>query len=443
MSETPTRAWSPLPDITQVPLQIARQVAQRLCDDTILSKAIKVMPQQTSHTIGRRWEPPAIAEGDAGIALLCAQLDTCFPDEDWDRAAHVHLMRAVQAAQEAPTLQAGLLIGLSGLAFATWLSSREGSRYRKALQALEASLFPLATALSEQALEYTCGVPSELCDVYFGLGGIGAYLLCRCVDSGASATLYRVLTSLTHLTRVVDGLPCWHTPQFATQDEWLTLFPSGYINCGLAHGIPGMLAVLALAYRQGMRVEYQEAGMKRAADWIIAQQLTDEWGINWPTALPLSLDELAPAATTPARSGWCYGSPGIAQALWLAGGALDCATYRDLAIETMRAVFRRPTEARRLDSPTFCHGLASLLQITLRFAWSTRLPFFQEAARTVLAQILALYEPESLLGFRCKEVWGPLVDAPGVVDGAAGVALVLLAASTPQEPRWDRLFALS
>ncbi len=30
-----------------------------------------------------------------------------------------------------------------------------------------------------------------------------------------------------------------------------------------------------------------------------------------------------------------------------------------------------------------------------------------------------------------------------IVDGAAGVALVLLAAATPVEPSWDRMFLLS
>lgn len=435
--------WSPLPGIAQAPLQIARNIAQRLCDDTTLSTAVQVMPQQTSHSIGRSWEPPAIAEGDAGIVILCAQLDTCFPNEGWDRVAHAHLTRAVQAAQESSTIQAGLFTGLSGLAFATWLLSHNESRYRKALQAIEESLFPLATSMAEQALEYTHGVPGELCDVYYGLSGIGAYLLCRCADSHASVVLHNILKSLIHLTQVADGLPYWHTPQFAMRDQWLTMFPGGYINCGLAHGIPGMLAVLALAHRQGMCVDGLEEGMQRAADWIIAQQIEDDWGINWPTALPIKSDEWASAATAPARSGWCYGSPGIAQALWLVGDALDCAAYRDLAVEAMCAVYRRPLEARRLDSPTFCHGLASLLQITLRFAWNTQLPFFQEAATTVLEQILALYDPGSLLGFRCKEVWGTLVDAPGLVDGAAGVALALLAASTPQEPHWDRLFVLS
>ena len=38
---------------------------------------------------------------------------------------------------------------------------------------------------------------------------------------------------------------------------------------------------------------------------------------------------------------------------------------------------------------------------------------------------------------------GRLVDCVGLIDGAAGVALVLLAASSPVEPAWDRVFLLS
>jgi hypothetical protein len=35
------------------------------------------------------------------------------------------------------------------------------------------------------------------------------------------------------------------------------------------------------------------------------------------------------------------------------------------------------------------------------------------------------------------------VDQPGLLDGAPGVILALLAASTDVEPIWDRLFLLS
>ncbi|MEV6414299.1 lanthionine synthetase LanC family protein [Kribbella sp. NPDC051718] len=47
----------------------------------------------------------------------------------------------------------------------------------------------------------------------------------------------------------------------------------------------------------------------------------------------------------------------------------------------MAAVYRRPWSARQIgDSPGLCHGVAGLLQITLRFADDTGEPVFTEAA---------------------------------------------------------------
>jgi hypothetical protein len=127
--------------------------------------------------------------------------------------------------------------------------------------------------------------------------------------------------------------------------------------------------------------------------------------------------------------------------LWLAGDALDSANDRELAIEAMRAVFRRPVSERRIDSPTYCHGVAGLLNITLRFFNDTGC--FANEARELVGQLMSGYRPESLLGFRNLETAGHEMDQPGLLDGAPGVALVLLAAATAAEPVWDRLFLLS
>jgi hypothetical protein len=184
------------------------------------------------------------------------------------------------------------------------------------------------------------------------------------------------------------------------------------------------------------------------ADWLVSHRLDDEWGVNWPTAAPLverdgRLLADAGAAEAASRCAWCYGSPGIARALWLAGEALDRDDFRELAVAALRAVFRRPLAARMIDSPTFCHGVAGLLQITLRFAHDTGLPELAEASRGLVRQILAAYRPESLLGFRNLETGDRETDQPGLLDGAPGVALALLAAARDVEPTWDRLFLLS
>jgi hypothetical protein len=127
----------------------------------------------------------------------------------------------------------------------------------------------------------------------------------------------------------------------------------------------------------------------------------------------------------------------------LAGRALGDRELCNLGVEAMEAVYRRPIWERRIDSPTFCHGVAGLLQITLRFANETRLPVFFQAAEELADQLLEAYEPDRLLGFANVEPDGRRVDQPGLLDGATGVALVLLAAASPAEPVWDRLFLLS
>jgi hypothetical protein len=203
--------------------------------------------------------------------------------------------------------------------------------------------------------------------------------------------------------------------------------------------------MLAQARRTGVEIDGMEEAIDRIAHWLAENRLDDDWGVNWPTAVPLTAAS-TPAPTAPfgpSRTAWCYGSPGVARALWLAGEALNHQGYRDLAVAAMGAVYRRPLANRQIDSPTFCHGVAGLLQITLRFADDTGSVMFIEAARTLTAQLLSLYEPDAPLGYRDIDGKGQRIDQPGLLDGAPGVALVLLAAATEATPVWDRLFLLA
>jgi hypothetical protein len=298
----------------------------------------------------------------------------------------------------------------------------------------------LAGALSQSQR----GVSVSQFDLISGLSGVGAYLLCRRQSEEATATLRAILSSLVALTAKTDGLPSWYTPVHLMGDETMArLYPNGNLNCGLAHGIPGPLALMALALRFGIEVEGLKDAIEHVAAWLDHHRVDDVWGVNWPAVVPVAPEGTGDASEEPSRAAWCYGSPGVARALWLTGEALDCPRYRELAIEAMEAVYRRPIRERHIDSPTFCHGVAGLLQITLRFACDTGLPLFAEAAGTLSNQLLALYDPDSLLGYYSLEHGGQRVDQPGLLDGAPGVVLVLLAAATNAEPTWDRLFLLA
>jgi hypothetical protein len=196
---------------------------------------------------------------------------------------------------------------------------------------------------------------------------------------------------------------------------------------------------MALALGEGLQVPELRRAITRIAQWLAAHRADDEWGINWPSAFAIASDR----PDGPSRAAWCYGAPGVARALWLAGDVLDDDQLRALAVAAMEAVYRRPIPERAIDSPTFCHGVAGLLQVTLRFAHDTRLPAFADASEALAQQLLDAYDGSRLLGYAALEPGDNPVDQPGMLDGAPGVALVLLAAATDREPAWDRAFLLS
>jgi class I lanthipeptide synthase len=423
---------------------VAREVATRLRERERVTAATVAAARQTAYPQSIYWEPHGIAQGDAGLALMYSYLDACFPGDAWDATAHGYLTLAARGAEQSGYLAPGIFAGLSGLAFAAWCLSRHGARYQRLLRTVEEVFLPQTVTLAGALSHHTGGISVSQFDLISGLSGVGAYLLCRRQSEEATATLRTILGSLVALTGQANGLPSWYTPAHLMGDEAMArLYPHGHLNCGLAHGIPGPLALMALALRFGLEVDGLPDAIERVAAWLDHHRVDDAWGVNWPTAVPVAPEGTAASSETPSRAAWCYGSPGVARALWLAGEALDHPRYRELAIAALEAVYRRPIRERRIDSPTFCHGVAGLLQVTLRFACDTGLPLFAEAARTLSTQLLALYDPDSLLGYYSIEPGGQCVDRPGLLDGAPGVVLVLLAAATDTEPTWDRLFLLA
>jgi lantibiotic biosynthesis protein len=430
-----------------VALTVARETALRFKDSSQIGTAITLAQEQTAFPKSVYWRPYGIAQGYAGLAVVCGYLDACFPDERWDIIGHQYLEIATRGVEKQTQVSTGLFAGLSGLAFAVWYLSYQGTRYRKLLAALEEMLLPQVGTLAQQLTRQKQGLPVQQFDLISGLTGVGTYLLCRREEPRPAFALQSVLRCFTDLILSESkGIPCWYTPAHHLEETTRQHYPNGNLNCGLAHGIPGPLALLSLAYREGVEVEGLAESIERVADWLCQNFLEDEWGINWPNAIPLAPDQTAVAsarALRGSRAAWCYGSPGVARSLWLAGQALNRTDYQEQAIAAMEAVYRRPLNVRNIDSPTFCHGVAGLLQITLRFARDTGLPLFTEAVENLSEQLFSLYEPESLLGYRCLEPGNRSVDKPGMLDGAPGVVLVLLAVATDIEPAWDRLFLLS
>ena len=448
-----TRATVPVPAVSSRPdhaTRVAAEIARRCSDPGRVRRAVAAYADQSPYAELLPWRPATLAQGHAGTAVLCAELDRREPGAGWDRLGHLHLQTAVRAVGPHDV---SLFSGLAGVGMAGLLLSAGRSRYGRLLGQVDAAL-EAPVRSGAQRLTTARGCAAGELDLVSGLTGVGVYLLTRrltSADAGgrtgsAAASLDVVLSALARLLSATDDPRPWHTPADVAAGSLREAHPAGHHNCGLAHGVPGPLGLLSLAMTAGLPVPDGQQALASTAGWLAENRLDTPDGPDWPDAVPVVPEPGDPGACSAGRAAWCYGAPGVARSRWLAGVAAGERPWQLLAARTVRAIAARPPGSWQLSTPTFCHGSAGLLQVLHRFAGDLRDPEVTAVASELSAELAACFDPASLLGVRSVEPDGVLVDHPGLLDGAPGVALALL--GPPEDvaaaaPSWDRVFLLS
>ncbi|WP_329131109.1 lanthionine synthetase C family protein [Streptomyces sp. NBC_01476] len=277
-------------------------------------------------------------------------------------------------------------------------------------------------------------------DAIRGLAGYGAYLLHR---DPLSSTLNRLLDYCVRLTAPVahDGetLPGWWTAS-GPSGRPDKRFPGGHANNGMAHGIGGVLALLALAARHGNTVDGHHAALRTILAWLDRWQEETGPGVVWPywvTRAELREGHLAPSA--PRRPSWCYGTAGLARAQQLGALALGD-TRRQVKAEA--ALVAALTDFAQLKATTdngLCHGYAGLAHVAARAAAHAH-PSTTGQLRVAIPPLLrAVCQPGTDSATVAAALVQDEVAGPGFLDGAAGIALALLAPATETSPisAWD------
>ncbi len=440
-------AWHPLLEepLRGRALEAAHIVAERMCEPGQVSAIATQAMQQSKWS--RRWDPVSKPFGFTQIAFPFVSFGRCFPGQEWNRAAQRYLRLAAAATHEEDIATPALFGGTCGLASVLLQLSKQDERYTNTLASLNTQICQQVRDTPWQR-GLASGIAASDYDIISGAAGVFAYLVTLEVPTdevlGAIRILVQYLIWLADSDNQEPRERWYIAPQWLSTDDERQQYPNGNLNCGLAHGIPGPLAALSIAWNVG----YRFAGLREAivslSQWVLRHQMADEWGINWPYMVPFSVPEAANGLPwLPARAAWCYGAPGIARALWLAGVALDDETLRQRAIEAMETVLRRPIVARGMASPNLCHGIAGLLQICLRFAHETGNETIRQHIPLLVTQILDLFDPEFALGFRDLDADGVGIDETTWLTGASGTALALLAAATAVPPDWDRMLLIA
>lgn len=365
---------------------------------------------------------PSYAGGLAGIALFYGYLASASDEPRFADTARQCLGRAVEMAAE-EDLPAGLLNGLTGLAWTL----------RHLERLLTGQADPETTEEVDEMLLRMVRISPWTWhfDLTQGLAGIGAYALEHPDPALARDLIGHIVQRLEDLALCQDGGVFWRTPpELIYLEAVREKHPDGYFNLGLAHGIPGVLAVLARAWRGGLAPPSTLRLIDGAVTWLLAQRRPDDGGS--------SFGSFAVEGAESCRSAWCYGDPGVALALLIAGRALDRPRWRELAIEILLRDLRRPLGETGVVDPNLCHGAAGLGHIYNLFYRVTKRRAFARPARGWFEQTLAMRKPgEGIAGF---VNWWPQIGQwrgePGLLTGAAGVGLAMLAAASPLPPGW-------
>ena len=369
-----------------------------------------------------------LADGAAGVALLFGYLARADGDPDHRAHAAALLEHAGDRLAELPTT-ASLFHGFPGVA---WAADHLRGVFGEADLELGDDVDAALRSRLAGPLAHADGF-----DLVTGLVGVGVYALERRGRPDAERCAELVIARLAELARVEPtGISFWTAPVHLppqTRAAW----PAGYHDFGLAHGVPGVVALLARATALG------------GAAGATARELLDG-SVGWLLAQRGDGDTAFPACAasdgrrSAARSGWCYGDAAVALALVRASSAGDPA-WADAGVALARHAAARPIGETGVRDATLCHGAAALAHIYQRLAHATGDPALTAAARAWLARIDDYRVDHPALsasaGFFRATRADPVADR-GLLNGAAGIALVLLAACSTIAPDWDRALLL-
>jgi hypothetical protein len=419
-----TTTWTPILDEANAEsaLTTVTAIAEALSSPTVTPEG---------QTTDRAEEDASLAAGQSGLAILFAYMAEAGLVDRADGISERWLDQAGEtiATKDQP---ASLYSGYGGVA---WAAAHLEARVsdgggEDSCEEIDRALLQLL-ARSPWRDDY---------DLVNGLVGFGVYALERLPRASAAALLELVVDRLDETAERGEQGATWLTPPELLPAWQRAQCPDGYYNLGLAHGVPGVIAVLGGAVTAGVSGKAARPLLDDSVRWLLAQKLAEGARSAFPTRV------VKGERPEPSRSAWCYGDPGIAAALLCAARSAGEGEWEREALMIARRAAERPPDQAGVRDAGLCHGAAGLGHLFNRMFQATGDEPLRQAARFWLGRAMGMREPRGgVAGYRAyrpDDADGDGLES-GILEGAAGIALALLAAIGPIEPEWDRMLLLS
>jgi len=363
----------------------------------------------------------SLASGLAGVLVMQTHLFRLKPT--LRRTANIKdLLNHVINEISEQDMQSGLWSGLCGVLYA--LEFIRGTD-PELLGEHKDSVSSFVEETDELLLSFVERSPNPHFDLVSGLCGIGAYALSKTDREAAGKLFEAVERRLELLSDRIDDMCAWktlpiHVPFNGTELQK----QKGRYDLGLAHGIPGVIALLGYALSFNLQTNRTCQILDRTVNWLLAQSRPDLGESEYTSMITPGQE---PDMSVSSRLGWCYGDLSVAAALAVAAQATGSA---ELKLYCNRLVERRLTRSWssfKLDSMGLCHGDSGILHILKYFDSSSSSEVRQQVSQKLLQRIDAQLNQSS-----------GKIENFGFLEGWAGILLGLHDFLGDKPPGFDR-----
>lgn len=367
----------------------------------------------------------SLSHGIPSLILMYSSLYKITKQEKYMVVSQVYIEKLVEIVSKDGIESPSLYAGTAGIALAIREASLSGKYYTKLLNSLHRLL---KKQIQEKLIISLSNIDRGIIepfdyDMVNGFSGIVNYLILEKeyffeeLKQIGTYLLKYIETILNKVTNCSVGL-------------------KNGLDLGIAHGIVGPM--LALAKLKSENILKEDMGILNEAIKLVFLCRRDDK--LWPGKIYSNNIINLDFKNLPTRMAWCYGTPGVAFALFKICQLMNL-NYIDEIIESL--VNHLHSTEKNIYSPSMCHGLAGVAFIydfIGRNNSNVELTDFSDSLRK---KIITLFSEEKVFGYTDKEKIGDVevnLESVGILQGVTGIVLFLLNPYSDENLLWERMF---
>lgn len=213
-------------------------------------------------------------------------------------------------------------------------------------------------------------------------------------------------------------------------------------NFSMSHGMASILVFLTKAYKKNIARSKCLELINGTVNYLLSNKLDNrDFGSIFPCYISVE------GTPYESRLAWCYGDLGTGMALWLVADATNNEKMKQEVIDIfLHASERKDLNENGVIDAGVCHGAVGIAHIFNRMYHYTGVERFKEAALYWFDHTLRMRTfPDGHAGYKARytEDYGGWQNKEPLLDGIAGIGLVLISTISEIEPKWDECLLLS